>query len=242
MTGPQFFLSIILAAAGLALIAPARIPAAQFRASAKTAFSTGVARKAAFAASALFGSACAVALTSFQAILPTVLIGAMTGLASAALIERSLIDHRKKRRSEKLESSVIALLEQIYLMVINGSSLQSSLTSAEGVGNRDIANLQNLVKSGLDLETAAEFWIGEFDHPAKRRLTDLLLARTTTSETLALMAGLVQQLRSEQRFSIISTIERRNQLVWIPVTIAVLVPGMIFIAIPLEATLRSLVG
>ena len=242
MTAPQFFLSIILAASGLALISPVGIPAGQFRASARNASSIGLVRKSVFGASALFGSACAVTLASFHAILPTVLIGAMAGLAATALIERSSIDHRKKHRSENLESSVIALLEQIYLKVINGSSVQTSLTSAESIGNRDVLNFQNLVKSGLDLETAAEFWIEEFDDPIKRRLTDLLIAKTTTSETLTLMAGLVQQLRSEQRFSLIATIERRNQLVWIPVTIAVLVPGMIFIAIPLEATLRSLVG
>ncbi|MDA8270689.1 MAG: hypothetical protein M0Z39_04695, partial [Actinomycetota bacterium] len=77
---------------------------------------------------------------------------------------------------------------------------------------------------------------------SKRRLTDLFLAKTTTSETLALLSALINQLRKEQRFSLIAEIERRNQLVWIPVTIAVLVPGMIFIAIPLEATLHSLLN
>ncbi|TAN20543.1 MAG: hypothetical protein EPN30_10060 [Actinomycetota bacterium] len=242
MTAPQFLIAIILAATGLALISPARIPAIQLLAGPGKAASAGTVKKWAYAASALLGSACAVTITSFQTIIPVVLIGALAGLASAAVIGRYFVDQRRKRRSEELASSLVALLEQIYLKVINGSSVHSSLTSIEGIGNRDIASLQGLVKSGLDLESAAAYWIEEFDAPAKRQLADLLLARTTTSETLTLMAGLVQQLRSEQNFSLIATIEKRNQLVWIPVTIAVLVPGMIFIAIPLEATLRSLVS
>lgn len=190
----------------------------------------------------LLGAATAVGLFPGSTILPLALLGAASALALAKLIERTALDHRRKRRTNALDLSIIALLEQLHLKLANGNSLQSSIVRTDGITNKDVLSLQNLVRSGLDLESATSYWIDEFDAPSKRRAADLLLARTTTSETLALLAGLIQQLRNEQRFTLIADIERRNQLVWIPVTIAVLVPGMIFIAIPLEATLRSLLG
>ena len=37
---------------------------------------------------------------------------------------------------------------------------------------------------------------------------------------------------------LIETIERRGQQVWIPVTVAALVPGVIFLAVPFVEALR----
>lgn len=190
----------------------------------------------------LLGAVIAIRLSPGNAILPLALLGAASALVLTKIIEKTVLDHRIKRRTVALDLSIIALLEQLHLKLANGNSLQSSILRTDGITNKDVLSLQNLVKSGLDLESATSYWIEEFDTPSKRRAADLLLARTTTSETLALLAGLIHQLRNEQRFTLIAEIERRNQLVWIPVTIAVLVPGMIFIAIPLEATLRSLLG
>ncbi len=190
----------------------------------------------------LLGAAIAVDLAPGDSILPLALLGAASALVLTKIIERTVLDHRRKHRTKALDISIIALFEQLHLKLANGNSLQSSIVRIDGITNRDVLSLQSLVRSGLDLESATSYWIDEFDTQSKRRAADLLLARTTTSETLALLAGLILQLRNEQRFALIADIERRNQLVWIPVTIAVLVPGMIFIAIPLEATLRSLLG
>ncbi len=190
----------------------------------------------------LLGAAIAVGVLPMHAVLPFALLGAGSALVLAKIIERTVLDHRKERRTKALDISIIALFEQLHLKLANGNSLQSSIVRTDGITNKDILSLQNLIRSGMALESATSYWIDEFDTPSKRRAADLLLAKTTTSETLALLTGLIIQLRNEQRFALIAEIERRNQLVWIPVTIAVLVPGMIFIAIPLEATLRSLLG
>ena len=190
----------------------------------------------------LLGAVIAISMSPGNAILPLALLGAASALVLTKITEKTVLDHRRKRRTIALDLSIIALLEQLHLKLANGNSLQSSILRTDGITNKDVLSLQNLVKSGLDLESATSYWIDEFDTPSKRRAADLLLARTTTSETLALLAGLIHQLRNEQRFTLIADNEMSNQLVSIPVTIAVLVPGMIFIAIPLEATLRSLLG
>ena len=45
--------------------------------------------------------------------------------------------------------------------------------------------------------------------------------------------------RREAHRRLLETIERRAQLVWIPVTIATLVPGVLFMAIPFIAAMRN---
>jgi hypothetical protein len=37
-------------------------------------------------------------------------------------------------------------------------------------------------------------------------------------------------------------IERRSQLVWIPVTVATLVPGLIFLAVPFMSAMAQVTG
>ncbi len=242
MTALSLALTCLSGVAGMVLVAPFgnRISRWQRQTRGKVASMTK--KPVGQAVAALLGAAAAIVLFPGEAPIPIAALGAASSAASAWLMEHLVSNRRRKRRANEVDLAVVSLLEQVHLKLINGNSLNAALVNAEGVTNPDVALLQNLLRSGLDLETAASFWLEEFDTESKRRLTDLFLAKTTTSETLALLSALINQLRKEQRFSLIAEIERRNQLVWIPVTIAVLVPGMIFIAIPLEATLHSLLN
>lgn len=168
----------------------------------------------------------------------------VTSLALGWLVEtavkRSITRSNHRRRTQHLNFALTPFLQQVRLKITSGNSLQKALTSTSNVGNQDIEYLQNLLRSGMDIESSSRVWLDNFQAPAKQRLADLWSTKTTTSEMLTLIEDLLQWLHSEQRFYLTSEIERRNQLVWIPVTVAVLLPGMIFIAIPLEATLRTL--
>ena len=44
--------------------------------------------------------------------------------------------------------------------------------------------------------------------------------------------------RAEVHRELIETIERRGQQVWIPVTVATLVPGVLFLAVPFVEAMR----
>jgi hypothetical protein len=57
-----------------------------------------------------------------------------------------------------------------------------------------------------------------------------------------LVAAEARATRAESHRALVETIERRSQLVWIPVTIATLVPGLILLAVPFVAALRQVTG
>jgi hypothetical protein len=48
--------------------------------------------------------------------------------------------------------------------------------------------------------------------------------------------------RSEAHRALIETIERRGQLVWVPVTVATLVPGLILLAVPFLSAVAMVTG
>jgi hypothetical protein len=47
-----------------------------------------------------------------------------------------------------------------------------------------------------------------------------------------------RSIRAEAHRRLVSTLERREQMVWIPVTVATLVPGAIFLSIPFISVMR----
>ena len=53
-----------------------------------------------------------------------------------------------------------------------------------------------------------------------------------------LIADEARAIRRDVHRELIETIERRGQQVWIPVTVATLVPGVIFLAVPFIEALR----
>ena len=52
------------------------------------------------------------------------------------------------------------------------------------------------------------------------------------------MADEARTVRAEVHRELIETIERRGQQVWIPVTVATLVPGVLFLAVPFIEAMR----
>lgn len=170
------------------------------------------------------------------------LIGSGAAWLTTSVLEHLSINWGGKRRSRNLDFALIAFLEQIHQRMVSGDSLYKSLGITSDLGNRDIAYLQGLIRSGLDSQSCIKFWLEDFETASKHRLVDIWSGHSSTAETLNLIQNSIVWLRNEHKFYLISEIERRNQLVWIPVTIAVLIPGMLFIAIPLESTLKSILS
>ena len=75
--------------------------------------------------------------------------------------------------------------------------------------------------------------------PAVERLVSVLALDRDTGDLAGLIAEEARALRHEAHRELIATIERRAQQVWIPVTVATLVPGTIFLAVPFLDALRA---
>ncbi len=142
------------------------------------------------------------------------------------------------RRRLNLELPVVA--EQLAMLLSAGYSLGAALNrlSARGGGTvaRDRARVCSRIRQGLTEIEALREWAEVADVGALNRLLPILGLNREASDLGRLISEEARSIRKDTQRRLIETAERRAQQVWIPVTVAALVPGVIFLAVPfLEA-------
>lgn len=139
-----------------------------------------------------------------------------------------------------LELPVIA--EQLAMLLSAGFSLGAALNrlAARGKGNaaRDLARVCGRIRQGLSEIDALREWATLADVPALTRLIPVLALNREASDLGRLLSEEARAIRKDVQRELVETAERRGQQVWIPVTVAALVPGVIFIAVPFIEALR----
>ena len=162
-------------------------------------------------------------------------------LASYALTEAALV--RACRRFEErrtLELPVVA--EQLAMLVSAGYSLGSALARigqrGSGACARDIRRVHQRVRQGVPELQALREWSAGAASPAVDRLVAVLVLSAETGDIGRLLAEEARSIRRAVQRGTVEVMDRRSQQVWVPVTVAALVPGVIFLAVPFVSALR----
>jgi hypothetical protein len=94
------------------------------------------------------------------------------------------------------------------------------------------------IRQGLsDIEALRE-WAALADVVAVDRLVPVLALNREASDLGSLISEEARAIRRDVQRELIETVERRGEQVWAPVTVATLLPGVIFMAIPFIEALR----
>lgn len=145
------------------------------------------------------------------------------------------------KRSVRLELPVVA--EQIAMLLGAGYSLVAALDRVARRGTGAIAqDLEAVVartQQGVPEEQALVEWADLADVDAVERLVAVLALNREASDLGRLIAAEARNIRRDVQRGMVETMERRGQQVWIPVTVATLLPGVIFIAIPFTKALAD---
>lgn len=146
---------------------------------------------------------------------------------------------RWKRRL-LLELPVVS--EQLATLLGAGFSLGSALNRmaarGSGASGRDLAVVCQRIRQGLTEGDALREWSAVADVDALSRLVAVLALNRETSDLGRLVSAEARSIRREVQRDLISEIQRRSQQVWIPVTVATLVPGVVLLAVPFIEALR----
>ena len=78
--------------------------------------------------------------------------------------------------------------------------------------------------------------------PAVERLVQVLALNRQAGDLGRLISEEARAIRRDVQRELVERIERREQQVWIPVTVATLVPGVIFMAVPFIEAMRLFAG
>ncbi len=197
-------------------------------------------RQAAWALAALF---VAVMLTLVVAI-PPLLAVAMIWAAPVLgflLVEQNLANKSEAwQRRIKLELPVVA--EQLAMLLSAGFSLGAAFNRlaerSRGSFGQDINRVLLRLRQGVSDRDALDEWAAIAKVPSVERLVAVLRLHGEASDLGRLVSDEARASREEAHRDLLESMERKAQQVWIPVTVAALLPGCIFLAVPFISALN----
>ncbi|MEZ5268222.1 MAG: hypothetical protein R2789_06525 [Microthrixaceae bacterium] len=118
----------------------------------------------------------------------------------------------------------------------------SHLPSQQRRGREDLRAVQMAVRQGTSEVEALRAWADRVRCEGVDRLVGVLSMHRDAADLGALLATEARGIRAAAHRRTIESIERRAQLVWIPVTVATLVPGLILIGVPFVNAMTRITG
>ena len=132
--------------------------------------------------------------------------------------------------------------EQLGMLLGAGYSLTSTLNRlsqrSSGACAADLAQVCGRIRQGLDEQTALVEWARRVDVEALDRLVSVLALNRQAADLGRLISAEARAMRRDAQRRLLETIERRAQQVWVPVTVAALVPGVLFLVVPFMQAMR----
>jgi tight adherence protein C len=167
-------------------------------------------------------------------------------VAGAPVLAFLIVEAGLSRRSDQWKRSLVLELpivcEQLGMLLSAGYSLGAALARlaqrSEGAVSRDLQRVVSRVRHGLDENAALQEWAITADVPAVGRLVGVLALNREAGDLGHLITNEARAVRAEVHRELVEVIERRGQQVWIPVTVATLLPGLLFLAVPFTEALR----
>ncbi len=190
---------------------------------------------------AAFGAGALVSLAATPPVPVALLLMLGAPLLAFLVLEQAVaMQSASWQRNLFLELPVVA--EQLALLLGAGYSLSGALNrvAARGQGAcaHDLRRVCARIRQGLSETEALREWAAIAGVEAVDRLVPVLALNRDTADLGRLIAEESRSIRRDVHRELLEAAERRNQQVWIPVTVATLLPGAIFMAIPFIEALR----
>ena len=164
----------------------------------------------------------------------------------AFLIVEQRLASASARRQRRLFLELPVVSEQLAMLLSAGFSLGSALNRlaarGQGVCAEDLRRVTGRMRQGLSEIDALREWADVARVEALDRLVPVLALNRGTGDLGRLVSNEARAIRKDVQRQLVETMEQRGQKVWIPVTVATLVPGVIFLSIPFIEALRMFSG
>jgi tight adherence protein C len=197
-------------------------------------------RQLAWAVSGLVGAGVLAAAAGLSG--PVALVFVLGGPVLAFLVVEQQLATASARWQRRIFLELPVVSEQLGMLLGAGYSLGAALSrlAARGTGacGRDLVRVTGRIRQGLTEVEALREWATVADVDALRRLVSVLSLNRQAGDLGRLIGDEARSIRRDVHRELVETIERRGQQVWIPVTVAALVPGVIFLAVPFIEALR----
>jgi tight adherence protein C len=190
-------------------------------------------------------AAAIAATTAVTVARPGLVVGLMlivTAALIAFLAKEQRLAGRLRARSEALALELPVIAEQLAMLIASGWALTAALARiaerGHGAAAEDLRQVMSRISHGLDETAALREWAELSQVESVRQLVGVLALNRQTTELGRLISEEARSMRAESHRQLLALLEQRSQSVWIPVTVATLVPGVIFLSIPFLEVMR----
>jgi tight adherence protein C len=183
------------------------------------------------------------AATALAGVPPAVALLALVGAPLLAfLVLEQQVAHSSRDWQDRLLHELPVVTEQLGMLLSAGYSLGAAIhrlaERGTGVCARDLSRVDARLRHGISEVTALREWAHRADVDALDRLIGVLSLNREAADLGRLISDEARSIRRDVHRELLETIERRAQQVWIPVTVATLVPGVLFLAVPFLEAMR----
>lgn len=189
---------------------------------------------------ALVASAALVLVLKPPAVIAFLLVVGAPLLVYLVHEQRLAMASAQWQRRVFLELPVVT--EQLGMLLSAGFSLGAALNRlaerGHGACGADLARVSSRIRYGATEVQALREWAELVRVDGVDRLVSVLALNHEAGDLGQLIAEEARDIRRDAQRELIETIERRAQLVWIPVTVAALLPGTLFLIVPFLEAMR----
>lgn len=173
---------------------------------------------------------------------PVVLVALLGAPLLGFLVPEQQISIRSSAWQRRVFLELPVIAEQLAMLLSSGYSLGAALNRiarrGSGACAEDLTRVMSRVRQGLSEADALREWADLVRVDALDRLVPVLALNSETADLGRLISDEARSIRRDVQRELVETMDRRAQSVWIPVTVATLVPGVILLAIPFTEALR----
>lgn len=150
--------------------------------------------------------------------------------------------HASQAWQQDLFSELPVMAEQLAMLLAAGYSTGAAINRlaerSRGATGADLRRVQRRVRQGAPLNQALTEWAELAHVEALGRLVTVLTIHSEAAELSRLVSEEAEAIRQEAHRHLVMIMEKRAEQVWVPVTVAALIPGSIFLAVPFIEALR----
>ena len=173
---------------------------------------------------------------------PVAMFSVIAPLLAFLILEQQLAGESDRWKA-RIFQELPMISEQIAMLLGSGYSLGAALQriSERGSGAvaQDLGVVMSRVRQGTSEHAALQEWADTVDIEAVSRLVSILALNKEAGDLGSMVAAEARNVRTESHRELLEAIEKKNQQVWIPVTLAALIPGVILMMIPFVSALSA---
>ncbi|MEX2533318.1 MAG: type II secretion system F family protein [Nitriliruptoraceae bacterium] len=151
-----------------------------------------------------------------------------------------------RQRTDLVVRELPLVIEQLAEVMKNGVGVAEACAQVavhtHSVVAGDLGRIAREIAHGVRDEVALQAFADRHDIEAIHRIVAVLDAHRHAADLGGLLAEQVRELRLSAHRELLALMQQREQQVWIPVTVATLVPGVLLLGVPFVYTLGVVLG